>query len=240
MRILGTSVAALVLVIAVGCSPAAKAPPVAGLQTIPASQVPAPAPTDQEYKIQVGDQLDIKFFYNAELNEQVIVRPDGRISLQLVQEVVAIGLTPIELTKVLVEKYSGDLQKPVITVIVRSFGAQKIYVDGEVYKPGMFPILGNLTALQAIAQAGGMKETAQVSEVLIIRRGAGNRPMAFPVNLDKALDGTDMSQDIALAPFDIVFVPRSVIANVNVWVDQYIRKNIPIPISLQYTIYKGR
>ena len=235
MRILFTSLAALSL-IAVGCSPAAKAPPAANLQAMQAAQAAAPPP-DQEYKIQVGDQLDIKFFYNAELNEQVIVRPDGRISLQLVQEIVATGLTPSELMKVLVEKYSAELKKPEVTVIVRSFGAQKIYVDGEVNKPGMVPILGLMTALQAISQAGGMKETAQVSEVLIIRRGAGNRPMAFPVNLDKALDGTDMSQDIALAPFDIVYVPRSTIANVNVWVDQYIRKNIPIPISLQYNFY---
>ena len=235
MRILCTSVAALVLVIAVGCSPAAKAPPAAGLQAMQAAQAPAPAPPEQEYKIQVGDQLDIKFFYNAELNEQVIVRPDGRISLQLVQEVVATGLTPIELTKVLVEKYGADLQKPVITVIVRSFGAQKIYVDGEVNKPGMFPILGIMTALQAISQAGGMKETAYASDVIIIRRGAGNRPMTFPVSLDKALDGTDTSQDISLAPFDIVYVPRSIISNVNVWVDQYIRRMVPIPISFQYT-----
>jgi protein involved in polysaccharide export with SLBB domain len=235
MRILFTSLAALAL-IAVGCSPAAKAPPAANLQAMQAAQAAAPPP-DQEYKIQVGDQLDIKFFYNAELNEQVIVRPDGRISLQLVQEIVAAGLTPSELMKVIVEKYSAELKKPEVTVIVRSFGAQKIYVDGEVNKPGMVPILGLMTALQAISQAGGMKESAQVSEVLIIRRGAGNRPMAFPVNLDKALDGTDMSQDIALAPFDIVYVPRSAIANVNVWVDQYIRKNIPIPISLQYTFY---
>ena len=235
MRILFTSLAALAL-IAVGCSPAAKAPPAANLQAMQAAQAAAPPP-DQEYKIQVGDQLDIKFFYNAELNEQVIVRPDGRISLQLVQEIVAAGLTPSELMKVIVEKYSAELKKPEVTVIVRSFGAQKIYVDGEVNKPGMVPILGLMTALQAISQAGGMKESAQVSEVLIIRRGAGNRPMAFPVNLDKALDGTDMSQDIALAPFDIVYVPRSAIANVNVWVDQYIRRNIPIPISLQYTFY---
>ena len=120
-------------------------------------------------------------------------------------------------------------------MIVRSFGAQKIYVDGEVYKPGMFPILGNLTALQAISQAGGLKETAYASDVIIIRRGAGNRPMTFPVSLDKALDGTDTSQDISLAPFDIVYVPRSIISNVNVWVDQYIRRMVPIPISFQYT-----
>ena len=94
----------------------------------PSRPIP-PATTEQEFKIQVGDELDIKFFYNAGLNEQVIVRPDGRISLQLVQEIVAAGLTPAELTNVLVEKYSGELQRPVITVIVRAFGAQIIYVD---------------------------------------------------------------------------------------------------------------
>jgi polysaccharide biosynthesis/export protein len=221
---------AVLMLLLTGCGPAVKnAAPV----TYEALQ--AAGPPAEEYRIQVGDQLDIKFFYNAELNEQVIVRPDGRISLQLVQEVVATGLTPAELTKVLVEKYGAELKKPEITVIVRSFGAQKIYVDGEVSKPGMFPILGIMTALQAIAQAGGMKETAYAGDVIIIRRGAGNRPMAFPLNLDKVLDGTDISQDLALAPFDIVYVPRSTISNVNVWVDQYIRRMIPIPISFQYS-----
>ena len=120
----------------------------------PSRPIP-PATTEQEFKIQVGDELDIKFFYNAGLNEQVIVRPDGRISLQLVHEIIAAGLTPAELTNVLVEKYSGELQRPVITVIVRAFGAQKIYVDREVMKPGVVPILGILTALQAISQAEG-------------------------------------------------------------------------------------
>ena len=120
----------------------------------PSRPIP-PATTEQEFKIQVEDELDIKFFYIAGLNEQVIVRPDGRISLQLVQEIVAAGLTPAELTNVLVEKYSGELQRPVITVIVRAFGAQKIYVDREVMKPGVVPILGILTALQAISQAEG-------------------------------------------------------------------------------------
>jgi len=73
----------------------------------------------------VGDQLEIKFFYDTELNEQVIVRPDGRISLQLVHEVMAAGLTPADLTKLLTAKYAAELKKPELTVIVRSFGARR-------------------------------------------------------------------------------------------------------------------
>jgi len=189
---------------------------------------------EAEYRIQVGDQLDIKLFYNTELNEQVIVRPDGRISLQLVHEVMAAGLTPGELTRLLTEKYAAELKKPELTVIVRSFGAQKVYVDGEVAKPGMFPLLGYVTIFQAISQAGGLKESARTNEVMVIRHGAGNKPLALVVNLAKIYDGSDMRQNIALKSFDIVYVPRSPIANVNVWVDQYLRKNIPIQTGFFY------
>ena len=229
MKIVGTGVAGLILLLT-ACSPVVQTVPPAQLQALQAAP-----PAEQEYKIQVGDQLDVKFFYNPELNDQVIVRPDGRISLQLLHDILVAGLTPQELTKLLTEKYAPEIKQPEIAVIVRSFGAQKIYVDGEVAKPGLVPILGLMTVLQAIAQAGGVKDTALTSDVTIIRRGAGNRPVAFAVNLKQALDGTDLSQDITLAPFDIIFVPRSPIADVNVWIDQYIRKNIPIPITLQYS-----
>jgi protein involved in polysaccharide export with SLBB domain len=189
---------------------------------------------EQEYRVQVGDQLDVKFFYNPELNEQVTVRPDGRISLQLVHEIRAAGLTPSQLTDLLSKKYAPELKRPEITVIVRSFGAHKIYVDGEVTKPGMVPLIGFTTVLQAISQAGGMKDSARTSEVVIIRQGEEHNPFVAKVNLDKAINGTDMGQDVVLKPFDIIFVPKSAIANVNVWVDQYVRKNLPIYLSFGY------
>ena len=204
-----------------------------------------PAPLDQpstqgsgliesEYRIQVGDQLDVKFYYNPELNEQVIVRPDGRISLQLIHEVSAAGLTPDELNQLLTRRYAAQLNKPELTVIVRAFGGHKVYVDGEVAKPGMLPLVGTMNVLQAISQAGGMKESARVTEVIVIRHGAANQPYAFSVNLEKAIDGTDLHQNVSLKAFDIIFVPRSPIANVNVWVDQYLRKNIPIQTGFFY------
>ena len=193
-----------------------------------------------EYLIQVGDSLDIKFFYNAELNETVTVRPDGRISLQLVHDVLAAGRTPAELTAALVEAYEPDLQRPEIAVIVRTFSSFKVYVDGEVVRPGMIPLVGPMTVLQALSAAGGAKETARLREVIIIRRGPYNRPNAFKIDVEIAAKGTDLTQDILLASSDIVYVPRSSIANVNKWIDFYIRRNIPMVTTFGYSIYETR
>lgn len=224
-KVLGS--AFLILFFLSSCAPVVKNPtPI----TYPGIQATHPY-TEQEYRLQVGDQLDIKFFYNPELNEQVTIRPDGRISLQLVHEIMVVGLTPSQLTNRLTKEYASELKKPEIVVIVRSFGAHKIYVDGEVAKPGMFSLIGYMTVLHSISQAGGMKDTARRAEVIVIRRGADNKPLVIPVNLNKAIDGTDMGQDIVLRPFDIVYVPKSTIANVDVWVDQYVRKILPISIS---------
>jgi polysaccharide biosynthesis/export protein len=189
-----------------------------------------------EYRIQIGDALDIKFFYHPELNESVIVRPDGRISLQLVYEVQAAGLSPEQLRQILREKYEPQISKPEIAIIVRSFNAQKVYVDGEVAKPGLVPLAGPMTVLQSIASAGGLKDTARSNEIILIRRGPENRPATMLVNVQKAIDGSDPTQDLSLQPADIVFVPKSPIANVNLWIDQYIRKNIPINFGLYYNL----
>jgi protein involved in polysaccharide export with SLBB domain len=189
-----------------------------------------------EYRIQLGDALDIKFFYNTELNESVTVRPDGRISLQLVHEIQAAGQTPEELRSLLTKKYETQISQPEIAVIIRSFTAQKVYVDGEVAKPGLVPLNGPMTLLQSLASAGGMKDSARTSEIIVIRRGTENRPATMVVNVENAIDGSDLSQDLVLMPADIVYVPKSPIANVNTWVDLYIRKNIPIPFGLYYNL----
>jgi polysaccharide export outer membrane protein len=220
-----------IIFLLMGCTSVAKNPtPLNSIRT------QTPPSQDQDYRIQVGDQLDIKFFFNPELNEQITVRPDGRLSLQLAHEIMAAGLTPAQLKDVLTEKYADELQQPEITVIVRSFGTQKVYVDGEVVRPGMIPLSGLMTILQAISQAGGVKYTARTSDVVVIRRDASDKPLAFSVNLQRIINGTDMSQDIALNPFDIIYVPKSPIANMNVWVDQYIRKNIPLGTGFGYNI----
>lgn len=190
--------------------------------------------TPQEYRIQSGDLLEIKFFYNPELNEQVTVRPDGRIALQLVKEIDAAGMTPAQLTDLLTGKYAPQIKNPEITVLVRSFGTQKVYVDGEVNKAGLVALAEPMTVLQAVAQAGGFKDTAKRSEVILIRRGADNKRITMTMDLENAIDGSDRAQDQILKPYDIVYIPKSTIANVNLWVDQYIRKNLPITPSLAF------
>ena len=190
----------------------------------------------EEYRIQKGDQLDIKFFYNSELNESVVARPDGKITLQLLGEISVFDKTPSDLENLLKERYASQLAKPEVAVIVRSFNMQKVYVDGHVVKPGAFPLLGFMTVMQSISEAGGLKDGARKKEVLIIRRGENGKPVVLRINLDKAMSGEDMSQNIYLAPFDIVFVPKSGIGNVNQFVDLYLRKNIPIGVGVGYGI----
>jgi polysaccharide biosynthesis/export protein len=191
-----------------------------------------------DYMIQVGDELDLIFLYNAELNQlRLPVRPDGRISIPLVKEVVVAGLSPKKLEELLTEKYRPELKKPDITVIVRTFSAQKIFVDGEVNRAGLVPFTGTLvgppiTVMRAIAQAGGLKDTARRTQVLVIRPNQDGPPFTSVVDLTKAIDGTDKSQDIALMPYDIVYVPKSAIANVNLFVQQYITQNIPTPFYM--------
>lgn len=193
-----------------------------------------------EYRIQPGDQLDIKFFYSPELNEQLPVRPDGRIALQLAQEVRAAGLTPAELTAVLKEIYSKELKKPDVVVIVRSFGNQRVYVDGQVAKPGLIPLTGPTTILQAITQAGGFVYTGNSADVVLIRRGHKNEPVAMLVNIEKVYSGTDLGQDLYLKPFDIVYVPRTAITNANLWIEQYLTRMVPrIGFTAAYPVGSG-
>lgn len=210
----------------VGCAPNAIVNPT------PVSQLDQQARSysrePKEYIIEVGDTLDIKFMYNAELNELLVpVRPDGRISLQLAHDVPAAGLTPTQLRKVLGEKYSVELKKPEIAVIVRSFGGQKVFVDGEVVFPGPVDFKGRLTLFQAISQARGMRETARLSNIIVIRKDFEGQPMAANIDFRKIINGTDLSQDIALMPYDIVYVPKSNIANWLKFVDEYINRAVP-------------
>ncbi len=176
------------------------------------------------YFIQSGDQLDIKFFYNPEINETIIVRPDGKISLQLVDEVQAAGLEPSQLDEVLTEKYARELKKPVITVIVRSFEGQRIYVGGEVNQQREIKLPAGMTVLQAVFEAGGFKETASPENAVLIRQGANREPVPIQVDLKNAMYGQGEGANLVLKPNDIVYIPKSAIAHANKWVNQYIEK----------------
>jgi len=207
--------------------------------TVTDAEAQAATFSDFEYIINPGDKLDIKLFYTPDLNEEVTVRPDGRISLQLVGEIIAAGRTPAALGAILTEQYGLEIKEPEVTVIVRSFSAQKIYVDGEVGEPTLLDLESRTTVLQSIAAAGGLLDTARLNEVIVIRRGPDSEPLVIPVDLEKALDGSDMSQDLVLMPYDLVYVPKSPIGNVNVWVDQYISGVLPSELLTIWLIQKN-
>lgn len=215
-----------VLMLAVSCAPNSvkHATPVNVLN----QQAHTYAQTPQEYTIEVGDTLDIKFMYNAELNEMAVpVRPDGKISLQLAQDIPAAGSTPSQLRKVLYDKYAAELKTPEIAVIVRTFGGNMVFVDGEIAAPKSIPFRGRMTVMQAVAQAEGMRETARLSNVIVIRKDFQGQPMAANLDLRKVIDGTDFSQDVALMPYDIVYIPKSHIANWDKFIDEYVNRSIP-------------
>jgi protein involved in polysaccharide export with SLBB domain len=204
--------------------------------TVNPNPLPAIQDYPSEYRIKPGDEMEIKFFYNPELNESVTVRPDGRISLQLASNIPVAGLTPVELTQRLKKSYARELNQPEITVIMRTFVNQRIYVDGEVNTPSLVPLSAAMTVLQSITVAGGLKESAKTNNIHIIRQGPKGKPEVFTIDLTQFLDGTDLSQNTFLRPLDIVFVPRKTISKVNVWVDQYLRRNIPIGIGFGYSL----
>jgi polysaccharide biosynthesis/export protein len=182
----------------------------------------------KEYVIAVGDTLDIKFMNNPEFNELVLpVRPDGRISLQLVPDLEVAGMSPSQLREALMKTYAVELRKPEVSIIVRSFSAQKVFVDGEVGGPRLLALNGPTTVMTAIIEAGGMRETARLSNVIVIRKDFEGKPAGTMVDLRKVIDGTDFSQNIYLMPYDIVYVPKSNIARVDQFVDEYITRVIP-------------
>jgi protein involved in polysaccharide export with SLBB domain len=183
---------------------------------------------EREYIIAAGDVLDIKFRFNPDFNELALpVRPDGRISLQLLPDIKAAGLTPSALRDVLMKQYAGELRQPEVAVIVRTFSDNRIFVDGEVVVPGFAELSPRTTVMRAINLRGGVRDTARLSQIIIIRKDFDDKPAATVVDLRKVIDGTDFSQDIKLMPYDIVYVPKSNIARVDLFVAQYITALVP-------------
>lgn len=179
------------------------------------------------YRIRAGDAIEVKHRLATELNDLVTVRPDGKISLPLLPSLQAAGLTSDELEAQLRQAYARDLRNVELSVLLRTFTTQRVFVGGEVEKPGVIDIVDGQTVLQAIYAAGGMRSTARTHEVVVVRRSEANQRIAFAVDLDAVKSGNDLGQDVRLLPLDTVIVPRSDIANVNLFVDQYIKGVLP-------------
>ncbi len=209
-------------------------------------------PIQSEYKINAGDRLSVKLFYNPELNEEVVVRPDGRITLQLLNEIKVVGMTPAKLSEVLTEGYTKYLaQAPEVSVIVNNFAGNRIFVGGEVGSAGagggaaggagggsIRELDGPTTVLQEIMLSGGFRDTADRNRVILVRRDENNKPLYMCLDIEKAMKGIDPNQDIYLQAYDMIIVPRSGIADVDLWVDQYVNKTVGWATPFAYIFYK--
>jgi len=187
------------------------------------------APSADRYLLQVGDEISIKVLNVPDLTETLTIAPDGRISALLVDEVQAAGLAVEELREKLTAQYARFYQRPQVGVTIKSFSNMKIYVGGEVERPGLIPLTGKVSALAAILQSGGFRTTAKTDEVILIRNDGKDQPIAMKINLkDVVRKG---AADIQLQPFDVVYVPMSTIAKMDQFVDQYLRKMLPVTVN---------
>lgn len=186
----------------------------------------------EKYVISPHDELEIRFFHTPDLNVTLPVRPDGYIALPHAREVRAAGRTPDQLAEELTRRYSVELLDPEIAVVVRSFSTQKVHVGGRVETPGVLPLSGPTTLLQALFEAGGTTPGALLSQVLVIRRAVGGYSV-IAADVRSALNGEDLSQNITLLPLDVVYVPDTPIVRVNEFVDTYVRQNIPVNFGLR-------
>lgn len=157
-----------------------------------------------DYRIGVEDVLDIAVWNNAELQKTVPVRPDGKISLPLINDVMAAGLTPMELRDAVTEKLSAFVQNPDVSVVVREINSSKVSVIGNVRMPGRYDLKGPSTVLDALAQAQGVNEFAARRKIMILRsNGAGQERLRF--DYDAAVRRG--KNNILLKPGDIIIVP---------------------------------
>ena len=180
------------------------------LVVFPASCLVAPAVAGQEpsspregkssagaYVLERGDTLEIRVFNVSQLDQTVTIGPDGRFSIILLGEVEAAGLTTAKLDEMITARYAAFYRDPRVTINVKAYVNQKVYIAGEVVQPGLFPLVGEMTAARA--------------------------------DLDHMMRGKE--PDISLMPFDVVYVPRSKIARIDDFVNQYIKQVVPVTLT---------
>jgi polysaccharide export outer membrane protein len=162
--------------------------------------------TPPGFVIGPDDVLSIVYWREKDLSADVVVRPDGMISLPLLNEIKAEGLTPEQLRQLLTTAAAKFVEEPTVSIVVKAINSRKVYVNGQVGKPGPYALSGPMTVLQLIATAGGVAEYAKKSKILIIRNDAG-KTVALPFNYEEVMEGKRLQQNIELRPGDTIIVP---------------------------------
>ena len=170
-----------------------------------ADVAPAPAPLPTDYRIGVEDVLSVVFWKERDLSAEVVVRPDGKISLPMLNDIPAVGLTPEQLAAAVATAATKYVRDSGATVMVKEIRSRKVYVVGEVAKPGAFAIGNEMNVLQALAEAGGLLEHANKGDIVIVRQERGQE-RRFTFSYNDVVRGRNTQQNIRLAPGDTILV----------------------------------
>jgi polysaccharide export outer membrane protein len=164
------------------------------------------ATDDPNYIIGPEDELIVSVWKEPDITRSVPVRPDGKISLALLNDVQATGLTPMQLGFAITEKLKNFISEPQVTIIVTRINSQRVFIVGEVAKAGIYTLVPNMTALEAISTAGGFSPFAKRTKVFILRRENGT-VATIPFNYKQAVRSHRPELDIVLKPGDRIVVP---------------------------------
>ncbi len=178
-------------------------------------------PYVNEYIIGNADTLIVKVWQNPDLDDEVIVRPDGMISFPLVGDIPAADLTIRQLKGDITEKLKEYVKSPQVSVSIKNIGGKRVIVLGQVRNPGVYTVIGAKTTLEAIGLAGGFTEDAVVSSVMLVKGGFA-KPVPKRLNLTKALDRADIRDNLILESEDMIYVPRKFIKDINYFLKQFL------------------
>lgn len=171
------------------------------------SEVPAPAPTmDAEYKIGPQDVLRIDVWKEPEISRTIPVRPDGKISLPLLNDVQATGLTPMQLAGSIRDGLTKFISGPQVTVTVTEINSRRVFLTGEVARPGALALLPNMTVLQALSSGGGFTQFAKLKNIYVLRIESGKQ-VKHPFNYKEVVKGKNQEENIPLQAGDVIVVP---------------------------------
>ncbi len=188
-------------------SPTQAPPAKAGASVAPAPVVPAtPVPPPPGYVIGPDDVLQVLYWREKDVSAEVVVRPDGMISLPLLNDVKAAGLTPEQLRDAVSEAAKRFFEDPNVTIVIKAINSRKVFITGSVAKPGPYALSAPTTVLQLISMAGGLTEFAKQKNISVMRRENG-KPLRFPFNYKDVSNGKNLKQNIELKPGDTVIVP---------------------------------
>jgi polysaccharide export outer membrane protein len=163
-------------------------------------------PTPPNYLIGAQDVLSVVFWREKDMSAEVVVRPDGKISLPLLNDIDAAGRSPEALRAAIAKAASKFMEEPNVTVVVKEIRSRNVYVTGQVTKAGTYPLGNEMTVLQALSVAGGLLEYADAGNIIIMRKEEG-RDRHFKFNYKDVIRGKNVEQNIVLKPNDTIIVP---------------------------------